>query len=236
MKISIKRDFDFIEYDVDMQDTTLLKLLEKIKHEVDNSLTYSSGCRSSVCGSCAVRVNSKEVLACSYKVQEGDIVEPLKNVPVIRDLVVNMDSAYEKNRAAKAWIENYNAEAKLNHEDEHINAVQSDCILCGSCYSACPVYAVNEDFLGPFALTRVWKVVSDKREADPKEKIDTIQINGVWDCTLCNECTVVCPQGISSKADIEKLRAKSSQFGYMDPNFGSFGGGFVSGFDGSPNF
>ena len=236
MKISIKRDFDFIEYDVDMQDTTLLKLLEKIKHEVDNSLTYSSGCRSSVCGSCAVRVNDKEVLACSYKVQEGDIVEPLKNVPVIRDLVVNMDSAYEKNRAAKAWIENYNAEAKLNHEDEHINAMQSDCILCGSCYSACPVYAVNEDFLGPFALTRVWKVVSDKRESDPKGKIDMIQTNGIWDCTLCNECTVVCPQGISSKADIEKLRAKSSQFGYMDPNFGSFGGGFGSGFDGSPNF
>jgi len=236
MKISIKRDFDFIEYDVDMQDTTLLKLLEKIKHEVDNSLTYSSGCRSSVCGSCAVRVNEKEVLACSYKVQDGDVVEPLKNVPVIRDLVVNMDSAYEKNRAAKAWIENYNAEVQLNHEDEHINAMQSDCILCGSCYSACPVYAVNEDFLGPFALTRVWKVVSDKRESDPKGKIDTIQTNGIWDCTLCNECTVVCPQGISSKADIEKLRAKSSQFGYMDPNFGSFGGGFGSGFDGSPNF
>jgi fumarate reductase iron-sulfur subunit len=234
MKISIKREFDFIEYDVDMQDPTLLKLLEKIKHEVDNSLSYSSGCRSSVCGSCAVRVNGKEVLACSYKVQEGDLVEPLKNVPLIRDLVVNMDSAYEKNRAAKAWLESYNAEAKLNHEDEHINALQSDCILCGSCYSACPVYAVNEDFLGPFALTRVWKVVSDKREADPKGKIDTIQLNGVWDCTLCNECTVVCPQGISSKADIEKLRAKSSQFGYMDPNFGSFGGGF--GFDGSPSF
>jgi len=234
MKISIKRDFDFIEYDVDMQDATLLELLNKIKSEVDNSLTYSSGCRSSVCGSCAVRVNEKEVLACSYKVKEGDRVEPLKNAPLIRDLVVNMDHAYETNRRAKAWIKSYNEDAKPNDEDEKINALQSDCILCGSCYSACPVYAVNSDFLGPFALTRVWKVVSDKREADPKEKIDTIQMNGVWDCTLCNECSVVCPQGISSKADIEKLCAKSSQFGYMDPNFGSFGGGF--GFDGSPSF
>ena len=236
MKISIKREYDFIEYDVDMQDATLLEMLNHIKEEMDSSLAYSSGCRSSVCGSCAVRVNDKEVLACSYKVQEGDKIEPLKNMPVIRDLVVSMDKALQTNARAKVWMSTYNSEAKLTHEDEKINAIQSDCILCGSCYSACPVFSVNEEFLGPFALTRVWKVVSDKREAEPKGKIDTIQTNGVWDCTLCNECTLVCPQGISSKADIEKLRAKSSQFGYMDPSFGSFGGGFGGGFDGSPQF
>ncbi|QOP44813.1 succinate dehydrogenase/fumarate reductase iron-sulfur subunit [Sulfurimonas paralvinellae] len=238
MKVTIQREYDFIEYDVDMQDATLLELLDKIKTQQDNTLAYSSGCRSSVCGSCAVRVNDKEVLACSYKVQEGDKIEPLKNMPLLRDLVVDMQKSLEANKRAKTWLSSYNSEAKLTHEDEKINELQSDCILCGSCYSACPVYAVNEEFLGPFALTGVWKYVSDKREGEPKEKIDTIQTNGVWDCTLCNECTVVCPQGISSKADIEKLRAKSSQFGYMDPNFGNFGGGFDSGFgfDGSPSF
>ena len=234
MKVTIKREYDFIEYDVDMQDATLLELLNTIKTEQDSTLAYSSGCRSSVCGSCAVRVNDKEVLACSYKVQEGDRIEPLKNMLVLRDLVVDMEKALETKPRAKTWLQSYNSEAKLNHEDEQINALQSDCILCASCYSACPVYAVNPEFLGPFALTGVWKYVSDKREAESKEKIDTIQTNGVWDCTLCNECTVVCPQGISSKADIEKLRAKSSQQGYMDPTFGSFGGGF--GFDGSPSF
>ncbi|HFB53152.1 MAG TPA: succinate dehydrogenase/fumarate reductase iron-sulfur subunit [Sulfurimonas autotrophica] len=238
MKVTIKREYDFIEYDVDMQDATLLELLNTIKTEQDSTLAYSSGCRSSVCGSCAVRVNDKEVLACSYKVQDGDRIEPLKNMLVLRDLVVDMDKALETKSRAKTWLQSYNSEAQLNHEDEQINALQSDCILCASCYSACPVYAVNPEFLGPFALTGVWKYVSDKRETDTKEKIDTIQTNGVWDCTLCNECTVVCPQGISSKADIEKLRAKSSQQGYMDPNFGSFGGGFDSGFgfDGSPSF
>ena len=238
MKVTIKREYDFIEYDVDMQDATLLELLNTIKTEQDSTLAYSSGCRSSICGSCAVRVNDKEVLSCSYKVQDGDRIEPLKNMLVLRDLVVDMERALETNARAKTWLQSYNSEAKLNHEDEKINELQSDCILCASCYSACPVYAVNPEFLGPFALTGVWKYVSDKREADAKEKIDTIQTNGVWDCTLCNECTVVCPQGISSKADIEKLRAKSSQQGYMDPNFGSFGGGFDSGFgfDGSPSF
>ena len=225
MKVTIKREYDFIEYDVDMQDATLLELLNTIKTEQDNTLAYSSGCRSSVCGSCGVRVNDKEVLACSYKVQDGDRVEPLKNMLVLRDLVVDMERALETNARAKTWLQSYNSEAKLDHEDEKINALQSDCILCASCYSACPVYAVNPEFLGPFALTGVWKYVSDKREAESKEKIDTIQTNGVWDCTLCNECTVVCPQGISSKADIEKLRAKSAQQGYMDPNFDNFGGG-----------
>jgi len=233
MKISIQREFDFIEYDVDMSDATLLETNQ------ESSLAYSSGCRSSVCGSCAVRVNGKEVLACSYKVQDGDKVEPLKNVPVIRDLVVNMDAALETNKRAKAWMSEYDKSAALTPGDEAVNALQSDCILCGSCYSACPVYSVNEEFLGPFALTRVWKYVSDKRELNAADKIDTIQTNGVWDCTLCNECTLVCPQGISSKADIEKLRMKSTMAGYSDPNFAnSFGGGFDGGFgfDGSPSF
>jgi fumarate reductase iron-sulfur subunit len=235
MKVSIKREFDFIDYDVDMQDVTLLDILNEIKTKQDNSLAYSSGCRSSVCGSCSMRVNEKEVLACSYKVQDGDRIEPLKNVEVIRDLVVNMDKALQTNAKAKAWLGTFNSEAVLNHEDEKINEVQSDCILCGSCYSACPVYAVNEEFLGPFALTRVWKYVSDKRESNAVDKIETIQTNGVWDCTLCNECTLVCPQNISSKADIEKLRMKSSMAGYSDPSFAqSFGGGF--GFDGTPSF
>ncbi len=233
MKISIQRE-SLAEYEVDAHDATLLAVLSEIKTNQDGSLTYASGCRSSVCGSCAVRVNGREVLACSYKVQDGDLVEPLKNSPVIRDLVVDMDRAYEFNTKAKAFS-NFTSPLKVvTQENEKLNEVQSDCILCGSCYSACPVYAVNEEFLGPFSLTRVWKYVSDVREDDSKEKIDTIQTNGVWDCTLCNECTLVCPQDISSKADIEKLRSRSAMAGYTDPNFASFGGGF--GFDGSPSF
>jgi fumarate reductase iron-sulfur subunit len=233
MKINIKRD-TVVEYEVQMQNRTLLEVLNEIKTKIDPTLAYNSGCRSSVCGSCAVRVNGKEVLACAYHVQEGDLIEPLKNSEVVRDLVVNMDKAYSFNTKAKAWQSTCTENVSLSYEEQKLNELQSNCILCGSCYSACPVYAVNSEFLGPFTLTRVWRYVSDKRETDAQEKIDSIQTNGVWDCTLCNECTLVCPQGISSKADIEKLRAKSAMFGYIDPNFGNFGGGF--GFDGSPSF
>ncbi len=224
MKIKIQRE-TLIEYEVDLKNPTLLELLYEIKTTQDNSLTYSSGCKSSVCGSCAMCVNSKEVLACGYKVQDGDIIEPLKNMPIIRDLVVNMDKALEFNKKSITWLNPQTNTPELSQDDEKRNALQSDCILCGSCYSSCPVYAVNSEFKGPFSLTRVFKYISDKREIEPKEKIDIIQSNGIWDCTLCNECTLVCPQGISSKADIEKLRMKSTQFGYSDPNFASFGGG-----------
>lgn len=233
MKINIKRE-SVAEYEVDLTNKTLLEVLNEIKTTQDSSLAFTSGCRSSVCGSCAMRVNGKEVLACAYHVKDGDLVEPLKNSEVIRDLVVNMDRAYGFNAKAKAWQSSLSNDVSLTQEDEKINEIQSDCILCGSCYSACPVYAVNSEFLGPFSLTRVWRYVSDKRESGSKEKIDTIQTNGVWDCTLCNECTLACPQDISSKADIEKLRAKSAMQGYMDPNFDNFGGGF--GFDSTLGF
>jgi fumarate reductase iron-sulfur subunit len=235
MKIKIQRE-SLVEYEVESKQRTLLEILNEIKTKQDPSLAYSSGCRSSVCGSCSMRVNGREVLACSYHVKDGDVIEPLKNSEVIRDLVVNMDKAYSFNAKAKAWLSSISKDISLTQEDEKVNELQSDCILCGSCYSACPVYAVNGEFMGPFSLTRVWKYVSDKRESSADEKIDTIQTNGVWDCTLCNECTLVCPQDISSKADIEKLRARSAMQGYMDPNFGNFGGGFGSGFDGSPTF
>ncbi|MBU1658167.1 4Fe-4S dicluster domain-containing protein [bacterium] len=221
-----------LEYEVDLQDATLLEVLNEIKTKQDASLSYASGCRSSVCGSCSVRVNAKEVLACGYKVQEGDLIEPLKNVPVIRDLIVDMDKSYAFNQKAKTWQNSLSQGIAVTQEDEKRNEIQSDCILCGSCYSACPVYAVNEEFLGPFALTRVWRYVSDIREDGVDAKIENIQMNGIWDCTLCDACTMVCPQGISSKSDIEKLRSKSAQLGFMDTNFGNFSGGF----DGSPMF
>ena len=236
MRVKIRREEELIEYEVERV-VTLLEALNQIRQNQDASLAFSSGCRSSVCGSCAVRVNGKEELACAYRPQEGDVIEPLKNMPLLKDLVVDAQAALKKNKAAQAWLHQYQA-ADLTHEDEKINALQSDCILCGSCYSVCPVFETKEAFLGPFALTRVWRYVSDKREGAPKEHIDTIQNDGVWDCTLCDGCTLVCPQGISSKQDIEKLRAKSAQYGYIDPNFGSFGG-FGGGFgfgDGSPQF
>ena len=244
MEVKIKRylvepeEKEFFQsYKVELENPTLLELLQDIKTSQDSSLSFSSGCRSSVCGSCSMRVNQKEVLACAYKVQDGDTIEPLGNLKVVRDLVVDAAQALATLSHAKSYLSTPVNDITLSREDEQRTALQSDCILCGSCYSACPVYSVNTNFMGPFALTRVLRYLNDPREKNPKEQIEHIQSNGVWDCTLCDGCTLVCPQGISSKADIEKLRAKSALEGFMDPNFGAFGdfdSGF--GFDGSPSF
>ena len=219
----------------------LLNALTYIKETQDATLTFSAGCRASVCGTCAVRVNGREELACAYKVKPGDVIEPLQYHPVLRDLKVDKTHAQANLKKCNTWL-HIPREAVLDHKDEMFTEKQTDCILCDACYSACPVFAVNPDFLGPFALTRAYRYSVDKREGNVKGIIDNIQTNGVWDCTLCGECTAVCPKGIDPKMDITMLRGTSLQQGHTDPSFAtqSFGtpdfsgGGF--GFDPNAGF
>jgi fumarate reductase iron-sulfur subunit len=223
MKITIQREKSVDTFEVS-KNLTLLSALYEIKENQDASLTFSSGCRASVCGTCSVRVNGKEVLACAHKVQEGDRVEPLQYHPILRDLKVDKSQAQKKLAHTQAWL-HQPKQTPLSPKDEQLTERQSDCILCDSCYSACPVLAVNPDFLGPFALTRAYRYSVDTREGNAKEMIDSIQENGVWDCTLCGECTAVCPKGIDPKMDITMLRGTSLQIGHSDPSFSnqSFG-------------
>ena len=226
---------DIVEYEIPHENLTLLEALNYVKTKLDASLSFSAGCRSSVCGSCAMRVNDKEELACAYKVDDGDVISPLKNVPVIRDLVVDTQQMLKFTTIAKNWSSTNSENIAVSQMDAEVNEVQSDCILCGACYSACPVYAVNDQFIGPFALTRSWRYISDVREQDVQEKVEAVQSNGIWNCTLCSECVPVCPQGIAPKQDIAMLRGKSGIMGFMDPSFSS-GMSFGGGFDGAPDF
>jgi fumarate reductase iron-sulfur subunit len=229
MQIKIKRTDEMIEYDVPFKSTTLLQALYHIKNHEDNSLTFSSNCRSGICGTCAIRLNGKEVLACATMCGEGDVLEPLRYHEVQRDLKVNKQKARETLKTSMAWLQE-TQKVEIKEEQIALTEKQSDCILCDSCYSACPVLEVNPNFIGPFALTRVYRYTADPRESDIKTPIDAIQTNGIWDCTLCGECTTVCPQSIDPKMDITMLRGISAQFGYSDPNFRAmefgFGGGF----------
>ncbi len=225
MQIKINRQNNIEEYEIPFKSTTLLKALYHIKNYTDNTLTFSSNCRSGVCGACAVRVNGKEVLACSYNFKDGDLVEPLAYHEVQRDLKVNKQKARETLKDSTAWL-HQSQKANINQEQVALTEKQTDCILCDSCYSSCPVLEVNPNFIGPFALTRAYRYTSDPREGDIQSIVDNIQTNGVWDCTLCGNCTEVCPQGIDPKMDITMLRSTSAQFGYSDPNFQAMDFGF----------
>ena len=218
------------QYTIEDKVDNLLSTMFSIKKMQNSSLTFRSGCRSGACGSCAVVVNGVERLACETTIKDGDIVEPLKNSKVIKDLVVDLSNQAELLQKSKAFLEQKSDEVVTINDEKKID-VQSNCILCSSCYSSCPVYAVNKEFLGPFALTRVYRYVNDKKENSIKNKIDTVQTNGVWDCTLCGNCNMVCPQKIDIKNDIMQLRNKSAQFGYSDPNMASFGMGMDFGFN-----
>jgi fumarate reductase iron-sulfur subunit len=218
MKIVVEREDKKVTYKVPFKSTTLLKALYHIKNYQDPTLTFSSNCRSGICGECAVRVNGREVLACSTKINSGDEVSPLRYHKVLRDLKVDRREAQRKLIGATAWLK-VSKEVSIDEKEVEETEKQSDCILCSSCYSACPVLEVNPNFLAPFALSRVYRYVADPREGSIKDTIDNIQSSAIWDCTLCGECTAVCPQGIDPKMDIIKLRTISAQFGYSDPNF-----------------
>ena len=214
----------------EVENTNLLKALIEIKTKKDNSLTFRCGCKSGVCGSCAIRVNGVEKLACKTNISQNDLIEALKNSNILKDLVVNVSHEtllIEKTKSYISKIENFN----ISQKDIKNIDLQSNCILCNSCYSSCPVYDVNKEFLGPFALTRALRYVNDKKNANRLNIIDSIQTNGVWDCTLCSACTLVCPQGIDPKTDIMQLQNISVQNGYSNPytqnlDFNSFGDDF----------
>ncbi len=231
MQIEINRNGNIEKFKIPNENSTLLKALYHIKNHTDNTLTFSSNCRSGVCGTCAVRVNGKEVLACAYTLQEGDLVEPLAYHEVQRDLKVNKQKVRETLKYSTAWL-HQTQKATITQEHVHLTEKQSDCILCDSCYSSCPVLEVNPNFIGPFALTRAYRYSSDPREEQVQAIVDNVQSNGIWDCTLCGNCTEVCPQGIDPKMDITMLRGVASQFGYTDPNFQTINFGSDFGFGG----
>lgn len=213
-----------IEYPI-TEGLNLLALLHKLKSTLDPTLSFAGVCRSGVCGSCSVMVNGKPALACSYTPKSGDLIEPLVYHPVKRDLIVDKTKALHTLSQAETWIHEA-SDTPRTTQTLHLIERQSNCILCSSCYAACPVMAVNNDFLGPFALTRALRYTTDALESKSLDTLTAIQSNGIWDCTLCGECTAVCPQNIDPKMDILNLRSKSVQNGFNDPTLVNMNFGF----------
>jgi len=217
MKLKIKRFNEsklepyIEEFNVTHNETILNSLIEvKIKH--DKALSFRCGCRTGICGSCAVRVNGVERLACKTNLNENDLIEPINNTKVIKDLVVDLSHEEKILKSTKSFLKELSKE-EITSKDEKLIDIQSNCILCQSCFSSCPVYEVNTEFLGPYALTRALRYVNDKKENDKNAILENIQDNGVWDCTLCGNCTIVCPQFMNLKTIIMNLGWKFFQEG-----------------------
>nr|MBI3612441.1 succinate dehydrogenase iron-sulfur subunit [Nitrospirota bacterium] len=209
--------------------TTVLDALIRIQQEQDGSLALRYSCRSAICGSCAMHINGSEKLACRTSVRKeherhGQIaIAPLRNVPVIKDLVVDMAAFWGKVRAVTPWLSaSLHAQPgqpvrqmTLSRDRYQFHNVDA-CIMCGACVAACTSHTVSPGFLGPAALAKAERFLADPREpvAAKRTRLRFLeQPDGIWDCTRCNFCVEVCPKDVQPMEAIIRLRRAAIEAG-----------------------
>ncbi|MEX2644752.1 MAG: succinate dehydrogenase iron-sulfur subunit [Gaiellaceae bacterium] len=222
------------DYEVDAPEwSTLLDVLDLIKDQVDGSLAYRKSCRMMICGSCGMRMDGAAVLAC--KTRMADIVEsgrvpvvsPMGNLPVLKDLVVDMGPFWAKMRAMQPWLQpGFNEpdeEREFLVSQEQMNVIHKEalCINCGCCVSECNSMESDPEFLGPAALAKGMRFIGDARDAATVERLEAYNSeHGIWDCTRCYFCQERCPKGVDPRDAIAKLGAESIRLG-VDRDMGA---------------
>ena len=208
----------FQEYKVPYrQDMVVLDALNYIKNQIDGSLTYRWSCRMGVCGSCGANIDGQPKLTCASFLHEFKgrtiTLEPMSNFPVIKDLVVDMEDFMEKLVKIKPWLIR-EKDAPLE-QGEYLQSAKeldryhqfSSCINCMLCYAACPIYGLNEKFLGPAATALAYRYIEDSRDQGKEARFPIVHENeGAWECTLVGECSVVCPKGVDPMLAIQRTK------------------------------
>jgi fumarate reductase iron-sulfur subunit len=208
----------FDEYEVPCpRDWVVLDALNYVKDRIDGTLSYRWSCRMGVCGSCGMSVNGEPKLTCATFLADyapGPIrVEPLKNFPVIRDLIVDIGDFMRKLTTVKPWI--VRGEEKPTAEGEYLQTPQeleafkpfSMCINCMLCYAACPIYSLDPKFIGPAAIALAQRYNLDSRDEGAKERLEVLSAHeGIWGCTFVGECTKVCPKNVDPAGAIQRYK------------------------------
>ncbi|MPY98716.1 MAG: succinate dehydrogenase/fumarate reductase iron-sulfur subunit [Actinophytocola sp.] len=191
--------------------------LNHIKDQLDGTLSYRWSCRMGICGSCGMTVNGEPKLSCSTFLTDyapGPVrVEPMRNFPVIRDLVVEMGDFMAKLPTVKPWL--VSGDDEPDEDAEYLQTpVEMDdykrysmCINCMLCYSACPVYALDPEFIGPAAIALAQRYNLDSRDAGAEDRRDVLaSAEGVWACTFVGECSVACPKDVDPAGAIQRYK------------------------------
>ncbi len=199
----------FQEYTVEAgPNERLLDALMQVKQFQDGSLGFRKSCAHGVCGSDAMRINGKDGLACKTLVKdvvasEGETVtvEPLSHLPVQRDLIVNQAEFFEKYKSIKPFLINDEKvdgqERQQSQQERLVFDDTTNCILCASCYSACPVLEEKPDFLGPAAIAQAFRFLADSRDRGKSQRLQLLDTpNGSSACDNHFKCTQVCPRSI----------------------------------------
>lgn len=200
---------------------TVLDALMWVQQNLDQTIAFRCACRVGMCGACGMVIDGREGLACRTRFRDlhggprrnrDFTVGPLRNLPVLRDLVCDLSGFYGKVHQAlgqvarRPGMEGIVAISPASGERRSISP-QGDCIYCGLCYSACTVAGLDDGFLGPAALNRAFVAIRDSRNEVSAEAIAAVaNEHGLWRCHTMYECTAVCPKGISPTLAIQALR------------------------------
>ena len=213
----------FQTYDVPYnKEWVILDALNYVKDQLDGTLTFRWSCRMGVCGSCGMMVNGTPTLTCAvplsdYVSSEPIRIEPLQFFPIIRDLVVDMNSFLGKLSSVKPWIirddEKPPAEGEYRQTPAELDVYKqfSMCINCMLCYSACPVVGLEPEFTGPAAIALAQRYNLDSRDQGAAERMAVLnEHEGMWGCTFVGECTKVCPKNVDPAGAIQLYKMASA--------------------------
>src|SRR5918911_190736 len=227
-------DRELRDYEIDAPEwACLLDVLDLIKDQQDGSLAYRKSCRMMICGSCGMRMDGRAVLACKERmlpiVERGHVpvISAMGNLPIVKDLVVDMNPFWEKMRAMKPWLQPGYAEPSEEKEflvsqaETEVIHKEALCINCGCCVSECNAWESAPEFLGPAALAKGMRFVGDARDQSTVERLEDYSgEHGIWECTRCYFCQERCPKGVDPRDAIAKLGAEAIKQG-IDRDMGA---------------
>lgn len=212
------------DYDVkDVSPTdSVLDLLHRVKWTIDGSLTLRRSCAHGVCGSDAMRINGTNALACKVLigrlVKEGSEkvklqVEPILGLPVIKDLIVDMELFFEHYRSALPYFVNDSPAPDNNRErlqtpkDRAKFDDTTKCILCAACTTSCPSFWANGQYVGPATIVQAHRFIFDSRDEAFQDRLEVLdQRYGVWRCRTIFNCTSACPRDIEVTKAIAEVK------------------------------
>jgi len=203
-------------YEVDVEPTDrLLDALHEIKWRIDGSLSFRRSCAHGICGSDAMLVNGVNRLACKVLIKDlgPEIrVEPIRGLPVLRDLIVDMEPFFEAYRAVKPYLivdeEQLPEREQLQSPEERERFDDTTkCILCAACTTSCPIFWANGRYFGPAAIVAAHRFIFDSRDQGAAERLAILDSrDGVWRCRTIFNCTDACPRGIQVTRAIQEVK------------------------------
>lgn len=225
------------EFQVELDETlSVLDGLLQVRDREDGSLVVRCSCKAAICGSCGVKINGESTLACKTKIGEAReyanrwnggrnpiVVEPMGNMPVIKDLVTDMESTHwKKIRRVTPWLLPEGEPPEREYivpPESMIDVTQSmACIQCGACVSACLSMEADPEFIGPAALAKAYRFTGDPRDAQTRERLHDLaqDPHGIYDCTHCFGCIDACPKGVAPMDQIMRLRRAAGHTHQID--------------------